>query len=551
MFNPNFWQQIYNPMGLFDDSYIPDGCEEGYVRDLAFILFDFYYGLLKNGYNAFLTTAFYDQFVVNQVSFKAKSAIGRKYETFLTMAAHSYLYYLFNYAVDEGIEAKEADAALELFTAQRVRNAMKSFVEMRVDDGTVSDKVLKVLETSLRQYEYYSKYYVAHRLYCGQAAREYYMFCVSYVAYKYRDELLLKNAIIADDFKVYVQDGEVEYTRNIFARILLGFEGFKKKKSRRVDAADKATDGNVYYRADRETEISVSERSADEIRKLWDESDVQDEAKKIFDFLKDWIRKEYREHELEEARKDAAKYAEEFNEESTLSSIKDKTRRSLCEKYGAVVKNNPGKGSLYKQSVTVPLLTFDNLTSGMTEENLIETCVSHTNNTFVDQLSYYLLNKNIIPCYGIRDKFEDDDAYLTFLSDNAEKIFLLGSEFVLKNIDYRNIEAYKKIEEGIAKAYTYSSFGMILFSDAITVEIEDVLVNIGSPSEEEILRRAVWNENLKKYIYEIYSGFKAEFNKDELISYVQDKRKIVKIEARLNIYTYKEDVGFALKREGV
>lgn len=87
----------------------------------------------------------------------------------------------------------------------------------------------------------------------------------------------------------------------------------------------------------------------------------------------------------------------------------------------------------------------------------------------------------------IRDKFEDDDAYLTFLSDNAEKIFLLGSEFVLKNIDYRNIEAYKKIEEGIAKAYTYSSFGMILFSDAITVEIEDVLVNIGSPSEEEIL----------------------------------------------------------------
>lgn len=550
MFNTDFWRQIYSSPWLFDVSNIPKGCEEGYAKDLAFILFDFYFGLLKNGYNAFLTTAFYDQFVVNQVSLETKSVIGGKYETFLTMAAHSYLYYLFNYAAYKRIEPKEADSALELFTAQKVRNAMNDFVEIKVDDGIVNEKILNLLETFLNQYEYYPRYYVAHRLYCGQAAREYYLFCVSYVAWKYRDESILKKTINADDFKIYVQDGEVEDTRNIFVRILLGFEDIEEKKSRRVNVAGKAMDEDVYYRVDRSTDISVSERSAEEIRKLWNEPEVQDKAKEILDFLKDWIRKEYKEQEQEEARKESAKYMADFDEEKTLSSIRDKVRFSLCEEYAPAIRNNPDKECLYKQSVTVPLLAFDNLTSGMTEGNLIETCVLHTRNDFADQLLYCLLDKNIISCYSIRDKFEDDKAYLTFLSENSRNIFLLGSEFVLKNIDYRNIEQYRTIEEGIQKAYAYSSFGIILYLDAIAVEIEDISVNIGSPSQEEILRRAVWNEDMKKYVYEIYSGFKAEFDKEELISYVKNKRKIVKIEAKLNIYTYKEDVGFALKREG-
>ena len=83
--------------------------------------------------------------------------------------------------------------------------------------------------------------------------------------------------------------------------------------------------------------------------------------------------------------------------------------------------------------------------------------------------------------------------------------------------------------------------GIALKEDSIQVCLHEVKVSICSPSIEE--ENVNYNEQTGKYYYSIINGLPVEFEKDELIEFLYNERKVIKVTAKVSIQVNEIPVG--------
>ena len=112
---------------------------------------------------------------------------------------------------------------------------------------------------------------------------------------------------------------------------------------------------------------------------------------------------------------------------------------------------------------------------------------------------------------------------MKYLKTN-ELYILLGSQYVLKNKDYRNSAEYKNFLQDYEEIYTSGMpEGIALKRNSLQVCLHDVNVSIHSPSIEET--RVEFDNESQKYKYSIMSGLPIDFEEDELREFLFNNYK--------------------------
>lgn len=119
---------------------------------------------------------------------------------------------------------------------------------------------------------------------------------------------------------------------------------------------------------------------------------------------------------------------------------------------------------------------------------------------------------------------------------------LLGSQFILKNRDYKMSTEYKKFLNEYKTIYTgVVRDGIALKEGAIQVCLHDVNVSIHSPSIKE--EKVEYNKETGKYNYSILSGLPIDFDEDELREFLYNNRKVINVTAKVSIQVNEKPVG--------
>lgn len=132
------------------------------------------------------------------------------------------------------------------------------------------------------------------------------------------------------------------------------------------------------------------------------------------------------------------------------------------------------------------------------------------------------------------DDFADDKEFMEYLAANNFHL-LLGSQYILKNRDYRISAEYKRFLEDYETIYTtVLQDGIALRRNSIQVCLHDINVSIHSPSIKE--ENVEYDRETGKLYYPILNGLPIDFDEDELREFLYNNRKVINVTAK---YLYK------------
>lgn len=152
-----------------------------------------------------------------------------------------------------------------------------------------------------------------------------------------------------------------------------------------------------------------------------------------------------------------------------------------------------------------------------------------------------LYRRKVVELKSRFDDFADDREYMNYLEVNNLKL-LLGSQFILKNKDYRLTGEFNSFIEEYETIYTaVVREGMALGKDSIQVCLHDVNVSIHSPSIREADVR--YDKETGKYSYSILNGLPIDFEENELREFLYNNRKVINIAAKVSICVNKKPCG--------
>ena len=160
---------------------------------------------------------------------------------------------------------------------------------------------------------------------------------------------------------------------------------------------------------------------------------------------------------------------------------------------------------------------------------------------FLYGIERFLYKRKVIEVKSRFDDFSNDKDFMEYLSANDLHL-LLGSQFVLKNRDYRVSVEYKAFLSDYKTVYTaVVQDGVALKEGAIQVRLHDVNVSVHSPNIRET--DAEYDKKTGKYKYSIMSGLPIDFDEDELREFLYNNRKVINVTAKVSIQVNEKPVG--------
>ena len=160
---------------------------------------------------------------------------------------------------------------------------------------------------------------------------------------------------------------------------------------------------------------------------------------------------------------------------------------------------------------------------------------------FLFGIERILYQRKVVELKRRFDDFSEDKEFMDYLSINNLHL-LLGSQFILKNRDYRISDEYKKFLEDYETIYTtVVNEGIALKKDSLKVCLHGVNVSIHSPSITE--SEAEYDKETGKYNYSIINGLPIDFEKEELREFLYNNRKVINITAKISIQVNEKPCG--------
>lgn len=488
--NQHIWADVLNRWSMFSLYNIPEERCEDFLKSKVMIYFSYCYGLLVNGQENIVKHGLYLTGMNNIVE------LDNKYQVLLYIAVHCYIYYLAVRESDDCVPENIRKSAKNIWDDKNVKNAFVSFLDILAENSEWLD--LDILDQTYEivdKYELFPQYESVKTMIIEYVVSDFYLFLILFMSHEYYlPELLEKNIDDMSVFK-YVSDGNEKKTKELFVSLFkMIFTGSKS-----------------------EEQINV-------------------EVDLMYDNLEKMVKKKQKERYIKLAKEEQEKYEATINEEEICEKIKSDTIKKIKDKFAPILVDDDKKNGIIK----VALLKLDGYTNSL-EKKAIDGYYSHMDGMLMLGIENFLYQRRVVEFRNRFDDFSDDKEFMEYLSANNFHI-LLGSQYILKNRDYRIRAEYNKFLEDYEIIYTsIVNNGMALKKDAIQVCIHDVNVSIHSPSIEEA--DVEYDKETGKYKYSIMSGLPIDFEESELKEFLYNNRKVINVTAKISIQVNEKPIG--------
>ena len=160
-----------------------------------------------------------------------------------------------------------------------------------------------------------------------------------------------------------------------------------------------------------------------------------------------------------------------------------------------------------------------------------------------------LLSKSNAVNHVKRNSFPDDESFFTFLKADGNDT-IIGSKFSIRSSDYANREQLNDIissKKSVLEGYTDRS--LLIRENMLHIFIDDIRIGTHSGTLSEERNDIIFDSRTQSYLYEVTNNIPIEFNKDELLQYLHDRRKIVNIVLYISVHKEEGKIGNLLVTE--
>lgn len=490
--NSDYWGNILRNLYLTSAWNVPEETSEQFLYHKVQMYFNYCYGLIVNGFGNIIKDNLYLREMRNIYK------IDNRYQALFYLAIQCYLFYLTE-ENEECVTSEIKQEALQIIHDGEVKKIFSHIIDVLsygedVLDAKMENQMLELLE----RYELLPRYSNTKTIIIQDIIRFYYVFFVSYIANDNCTEELIDNIVDTKDISRYylqfIGEKEVD-TKKIFCK-LFG-----------LMYAHGMTNENI------ETRVDV-----------------------LYNKLEHTIKRRYKESAIHRAEEYQNEYETNDQENLLISAIENKVQEHLKHKFSSLITEQDGSGGYVK----VHLLRCNYLTETLKTEN-IGRFFWEIDGAFVEGIAYVLKKRNIAETINRSQEFQDNDDFIGHLQQKEVDI-LLGSEYVLKGKDYKKANQFKEFAENLERIYTGGrGIGLALKRDNIKICIHDVNVAIHSLTLGEV--DVDYDEKRQLYTYEISHGMSADFEKQELESFIHNQRKILDITMRISVICENAEAG--------
>lgn len=238
----------------------------------------------------------------------------------------------------------------------------------------------------------------------------------------------------------------------------------------------------------------------------------------------------FKEKKIKEVRKQQSEYLK------NLDAINNKKERWKTEILKAISdkfdKDIDFLGDGEKHYHSVKLFKFSTYTDSV-EEALNE---SHKENVIANLIDSYI---QLLIAKGHLDKkvhkeFKDDQDYIQYLHENLFS-WMVGSEFLLMNQDYRLSEKFKEATKDYRWIKnTGCNYAMAVRKESLRFYLKDITISIRSSviQDESIIKKDNYS------VYEPIQDVPVFFKEEELKEYIGQEKKVIEITAKIAVDVY-------------
>lgn len=477
------WANVLNRWSAFSTYNIPIERTQVFLESKVNIYFCYCYGMLVNGQENIVKMGLYLTAMKNTVR------LDNKYQALLYLVVHCYIYYLAVRESDNCILADIRQSALNIWNDKDVKDAFCGFLYMLSEnsewlDLDIPDKMYGIAN----RFELLPQYVSAKSMIIEPVTSDFYLFIILFMSHEFLLPELLKRNI--DDMRAfrYVSDGNEDKTKEMLKQL---------------------------FRS-----TFIGEKT---------EEKIDNEVGLMYDDLEKMVKKKQKERYIRLAKEAQENYETQIDEGEICEKIKGDTLKSITEKYALILVESDHNNDI----IDVELLNLIDYTSSINTKYNTNGYYSHIDGMFLLGIERYLCQNKVLEIKKRYDDFIDDKDFMEYLSVNNLHL-LLGSQYILKNKDYRFSAEYKRFLEDYETIYTaVLQNGIALKKNSIKVCLHSIDVSIHSPSIKE--EKVEYDEETRKYYYPIVNGIPIDFDEDELREFLYNNRKVINITAKISI----------------
>jgi putative uncharacterized protein (fragment) len=489
--NQHVWANVLNRWSIFSTYNIPEERAEDFLMAKVNTYFCYCYGMLVNRQENIVKMGLYLTGMRNTVR------LDNKYQALLYLVVHCYIYYLAVRESDDCVPAGIRQSALNVWDDKAVKRAFLDYLNMLSENSEWLDlDILDQMYGIVNRFELFPQYESSKSMIIEPVTSDFYLFLILFMSHEFFLPGLLERNI--DDMRAfrYVSDGNEDKTKKMFGKL---------------------------FRM-----IFIGNKSEEQIDK---------EVGLMYDDLEKMVKKKQKERYIRLAREAQENYELKINEEEICKKIRDDTIKNINEKFAPILVERDEKNEI----IDVNLLNLTDYTSSVGTKNNTNGYYSHMDGMFLLGIASFLNRKQVVELKQRFDDFADDIEFVNYLEANNLHL-LLGSQYILKNRDYRVSAEYKKLLEDYETIYTaVLRDGIALRRNSIQVCLHNINVSIHSPSIQE--ENVEYDKETGKYNYPILNGLPIDFEEDELREFLYNNRKVINVTAKISIQVNEKPCG--------
>lgn len=489
--NQHVWAKVLNRWSIFSTYNIPEERAEDFLMAKVNTYFCYCYGMLVNRQENIVKMGLYLTGMRNTVR------LDNKYQALLYLVVHCYIYYLAVRESDDCVPADIRQSALNVWDDKDVKGAFLDYLTMLSENSEWLDlDILDQMYGIVNRFELFPQYESSKSMIIEPVTSDFYLFLILFMSHEFFLPGLLERNI--DDMRAfrYVSDGNEDKTKKMFGKLFrMTFIGNKS------------------------------------------EEQIDKEVGLMYDDLEKMVKKKQKERYIRLAREAQENYELKINEEEICKKIRDDTIKNINEKFAPILVERDEKNEI----IDVNLLNLTDYTSSVGTKNSTNGYYSHMDGMFLLGIASFLNRKQVVELKQRFDDFADDIEFVNYLEANNLHL-LLGSQYILKNRDYRVSAEYKKLLEDYETIYTaVLRDGIALRRNSIQVCLHNINVSIHSPSIQE--ENVEYDKETGKYNYPILNGLPIDFEEDELREFLYNNRKVINVAAKISIQVNEKPCG--------
>lgn len=481
--NQNIWANVLSRWNILSAYNIPKDRENEFLGIKVNTYFNYCYGMLVNGQENVVKQGLYLD------GMKRIVKIDNKFQALLYLAVHCYVYYLAVREQDNCITTNVRRSAINIWSDKEVRDAFLELIYMLAETPKWLDlDMLDQLHGIVDRFELFPLYGSFKTMIIESVVSDFYLFLILFISNKFcLPELLERNI---DDMRAfrYVSEGNERATKETFKTL------FKA--------------------------IFIGNKTEEQI-------DIDIDL--MYEDLIKTVKNKQKRRCIELAQKSQEKYKTTICEEEICENIKNKTISVIKEKFSPILTENDEKNGI----IRINLFTITDYTDSIGNKRNMDGCYSYMNGNFLLGIMKFLCQRKIIETKNRFEDFNDDKEFMEYLSEK-ELYILMGSQYILKNKDYRFNTMYNNFMENYETIYTsIVQDGLALKRSSLKVCLHDINVSIHSPSIKEI--QVEFDKESQKYKYPIMDGLPIDFEEEELREFLYNNRKVINVTAKVSI----------------